>query len=32
MAGTYISQQLPFADARSYRLYTDIETTTYSHL
>ena len=32
VAGTYISQQLPFADARSYRLYTDIETATYRHL
>ena len=32
VAGTYISQQLPFADARSYQLYTDIETATYSHL
>ncbi len=32
VAGTYISQQLPFADPRSYRLYTDIETATYSHL
>ena len=32
VAGAYISQQLPFADARSYQLYTDIETATYSHL
>ena len=32
VAGTYISQQLPFADARSYQLYEDIETATYSHL
>ncbi len=32
VAGAYISQQLPFADARSYRLYTDIETATYRHL
>ncbi len=32
VAGTYISQQLPFADARTYQLYTDIETATYSHL
>ena len=32
IAGTYISQQLPFADPRSYRLYTDIETATYKHL
>ena len=32
VAGTYISQQLPFADARSYQLYTDIETATYSYL
>ena len=31
VVGTYISQQLPFADARSYQLYTDIETATYSH-
>ncbi|MCY4665464.1 MAG: serine hydrolase [Acidimicrobiaceae bacterium] len=28
----YISQQLPFADARSYQLYEDIETATYSSL
>ena len=32
VAGTYISQQLPFADPRSYQLYTDIETATYRHL
>ena len=32
VAGAYISQQLPFADARSYQLYTDIETATYSSL
>ena len=32
VAGTYFSQQLPFADARSYQLYADIETATYSHL
>ena len=32
VAGTYISQQLPFADARSHQLYTDIETATYSYL
>ena len=32
VAGTYISQQLPFADTRSYQLYEDIETATYSHL
>ena len=32
VAGTDVSQQLPFADARSYQLYTDIETATYSHL
>ena len=32
VAGAYISQQLPFADARSYQLYTDIETATYSRL
>ena len=30
VAGTYISQQLPFADARSYQLYEDLETATYS--
>ena len=32
VAGTYISQQLPFGDARSYQLYADIETATYDHL
>ena len=32
VAGAYISQQLPFADARSYQLYEDIETATYRHL
>ena len=32
VAGTYISQQLPFGDARSYQLYIDIETATYKHL
>ena len=32
VAGTYISQQLPFGDTRSYRLYADIETATYQHL
>ena len=32
VAGAYISQQLPFADARSYQLYEDTETATYSHL
>ena len=32
VAGTYVSQQLPFADTRSYQLYTDIETATYSYL
>ena len=32
VAGTYISQQLPFADPRSYRLYTAIETATYRNL
>ncbi len=32
VAGAYISQQLPFADARSYQLYTDIETATYNSL
>ena len=32
VAGAYISQQLPFADARSYQLYEDIETATYASL
>ena len=32
VAGTYLSQQLPFADTRTYRLYTAIETATYRHL
>ena len=32
VAGAYISQQLPFADSRSYRLYTDVESATYKHL
>ena len=32
VGGAYISQQLPFADARSYQLYEDIETATYSSL
>ena len=32
VVGTYMSQQLPFADARSYQLYIDIETATYRHL
>ena len=32
VAGTYISQQLPFADPRSYRLYIGIESATYKHL
>ena len=32
VAGAYISQQLPFADARSYQLYEDIETATYNQL
>ena len=32
VAGAYISQQFPFADARSYQLYEDIETATYSSL
>ena len=32
IAGTYMSQQLPFADVRSYQLYIDIETATYRHL
>ena len=32
VAGAYISQQLPFADARSYQLFNDIETATYSSL
>ncbi len=32
VAGTYMSQQLPFGDARSLQLYLDIETATYRHL
>ena len=32
VAGAYISQQLPFADSRSYQLYEDIETATYASL
>ena len=32
VAGAYISQQFPFADARSYQLYEDMETATYSSL
>jgi len=32
VGGAYISQQLPFADARSYQLYEDIETATYGSL
>ena len=32
VAGAYMSQQLPFADTRSYQLYIDIETATYSQL
>ena len=32
VAGVYLSQQLPFADARSYRLYLDIETAAYTRL
>ena len=32
VAGVYLSQQLPFADPHSYRLYTDIESATYKHL
>ena len=32
MAGAYLSQQLPFADARAYGLYLDIETAAYTHL
>ncbi len=32
VAGVYLSQQLPFADARSYQLYLDIETAAYAHL
>ena len=32
VAGAYMSQQLPFADARSLQLYLDIETATYRHL
>ena len=32
VAGAYMSQQLPFADTRSYHLYIDIETATYRSL
>ena len=32
VAGCYISQVVPFADARSYQLYEDIETATYDSL
>ena len=32
VGGVYISQMLPFADARSYQLYEDIETATYNSL
>ena len=32
VAGTYISQQLPFADPRSYQLYLAIEAAAYDHL
>ena len=32
MAGCYISQVVPFADARSYQLYEDIETAVYESL
>jgi methyl acetate hydrolase len=32
VAGTYMSQQLPFADPRTYQLYIDIETAAYRHL
>ncbi len=32
VAGAYISQQLPFADRRSYQLFEDIETATYDSL
>jgi len=32
IAGTYMSQQLPFADARTYQLYIDIETAAYSRI
>ena len=32
VAGTYMSQQLPFADARTLQLYLDIEAATYRHL
>ena len=31
IAGTYVSQQLPFADDRSHQLYIDIETAVYRH-
>ncbi len=32
VAGTYMSQQLPFGDARSYQLYLDVETAAYRSL
>ena len=32
VAGAYLSQQLPFADTRSYQLYLDMETAAYRHL
>ena len=32
VAGVYLSQQLPFADARSYQLHLDIETAAYTRL
>ena len=32
VAGAYMSQQLPFADARTYQLYIDIETAAYSRI
>lgn len=32
LAGAYMSQQVPFADARSYQLYYQIESSTYQQL
>ena len=32
VAGVYLSQQLPFADPRSYQLYIEIESATYKYL
>ncbi len=32
LAGTYLSQQLPFGDPRNHQIYADIETAVYGHL